>query len=383
MVKLISLSLFVLAVGLLSSISLMSVFHFSMIPAILFYSRSYSWKKFPKSGWALLSLCVILILSVWVNHDIISRPLKNILKVKYYLIGALSIVPFSYYFQKHLNLEQRNRVLKRLLWILLISASLATLSGLIGYFFGFNPLLGVEVSHARNGGLFGMVMTYGHSMAWLTLFVIGLSFQSEKVKNFISLKWLVFFSSIFLIGLFTSHVRGAWIAFFAGCFWINKRLTLFLILLCILGAGLLSLKDPRFLNNQILRVSSNEERLGCWLAAIKAVQEKPLLGYGYLNFEPNSRAIKERYHLPYPEFSGHAHNDLLEVLATSGLLGGACFLLWIFLWFQELLRRKDLSTQWAVPILVGFLASGLTQVTFNDGENTFFLMLVYALSIVL
>jgi O-antigen ligase len=150
-----------------------------------------------------------------------------------------------------------------------------------------------------------------------------------------------------------------------------------------LGAGLLSFKDPKFITNQIVRVDSNEERLGCWLAALKAVEEKPLLGYGYLNFEPNSRAIKERYHLPRPEFGGHAHNDLLEILATSGLLGGACFLLWICLWFQELLRRKDISTQLVIPILVGFLASGLTQVTFNDGENIFFFMLVYALSMVL
>jgi hypothetical protein len=36
-----------------------------------------------------------------------------------------------------------------------------------------------------------------------------------------------------------------------------------------------------------------------------------------------------------------------------------------------------------IPFIVAFLASGLTQVTFNDGENAFFLMIVYALSVVL
>lgn len=381
MVNLIPASLFVLAVGLLTSISLMTLFHLLILPCIIYYARDYSWKKFPKSAWALLGLSVVFILSVGLNHDSIARPWKNIFKVKYYVLGALSVIPFSYYFKSYLSPEKRIQILKKLLWTLFICSSLATLSGLIGYFTGFNPLRMAEVSTQRNGGLFGMVMTYGHSIAWLSLLCVSLCFHTEKIKGVISRSWLGFFTLVFLLGLFTSHVRGAWISFFVGCLAINKKVTAVLLLLCCLGVALMSFKDPNFIQTQIVRRGSNQERIGCWLGALAALKEKPILGYGYLNYEPHSQEIKQKYHLPEADFGGHAHNDLLEILATSGILGGLFFLGWIIFWFKEVWARKDLVTQLVIPIVFGFLASGLTQVTFNDGENAFFLMLVYALSL--
>ncbi len=380
---LVTVALFVLAAGLLTSISLMSGFHLLMAPAILFYLPKYRWKKFPKSGWALLFFSLSLVLSVLFNASDFSIPMKSILKTKYYWIGALSIVPFSFYFQEYLSSERKNKMLKELLWTLLVSASVATVSGLIGYYTGYNPLRMATVSSARNGGLFGMVMTYGHSIAWLSLGVAALAFQSEKVKHLISLRWLIFFLCIFLFGLFTSHVRGAWIAFLAGCLVIHRKLTVFGVLLLMVCVGGLSIYRSDFMEQQIIRRGSNEERLGCWLGAIKAFQEKPVLGWGYLNYEPHSKSIKQKYGLPHPEFGGHAHNDFLEILATSGVLGGISFLAWIFLWLREIKMRKDLGTSLVTPLWVAFLVSGLTQVTFNDGENTFFLMLLYSLSMVL
>ena len=376
-------SLVILSLGLLTSISLMAGFHLLMIPAILFYFKKYNWRKFPKSGWALLSLCLVLILSVLANHNFIDKPMKNILKVKYYLIGALSIIPLDAYFNHYLKPEKRDRVLKTLWVILLISSSLATLSGLVGYFTGFNPLRMVKVQSERNGGVFGMLMTYGHSIAWLSVFLLASCFNLKKLERIISPRWLLSATFISLIGLFTSHVRGAWIAFFAGCSFINKKITALLLGLCLLGILGAQMHNPKFFETQILRKTSNEERVGSWLAAVKAFEERPVLGYGYLNFEPHSVEIKERYHLPAAYFGGHAHNDVLEILATSGALGVVCFILWISFWILEILRRKDLGTKLTLPFIVAFLASGLTQVTFNDGENAFFLMIVYALSVVL
>ncbi len=377
------LSLVVLAVGLLTSISLMSGFHLLMILPILYCGKNYDWKKFPKSGWALLALVLILILSVVVNHNIVARPMKNIFKVKYYLIGALSLIPLRFYFQEYLTSEKSEKVLRGLLLTLLLASTAATVSGLIAYFTEFNPLRMAHVNSHRNGGVFGMLMTYGHSIAWLSVLLVAMSLQYKSVKKLITLRPLLFFTSISIVGLFTSHVRGAWIAFFAGCLIINKKLTAALIVLCVIGVMGMSKYDPSFWKTHILRNTSNKERVGCWLAAIKAFQEKPVLGLGYLNFEPYSKEIKVRYSLPDPDFGSHAHNDLLEILASSGILGGISFLLWVSLWIWEMLKRRDLATQLIIPFIVSFLVSGLTQVTFNDGENAFFLMIVYALSQVL
>ena len=91
---LVTVALFVLATGLLTSISLMSGFHLLMVLAILFYLPKYRWKKFPKSGWVLLAFAGILILSVAANLPLIERPFKNLFKVKYYLIGVFYCFPY-------------------------------------------------------------------------------------------------------------------------------------------------------------------------------------------------------------------------------------------------------------------------------------------------
>jgi O-antigen ligase len=381
--SLIFVALFLLAVGLLTSISVMAGFHVLMIPAILLCLRGYSWKSFPKSGWALLGFSVVLVLSVVFNQPLIARPLKNALKTKYFLLGALSIIPLQFYFQRYLVPEKRVKALKTLLLTLLISATIATLSGLIGYFTGYNPLRMAEVQTARNGGLFGMLITYAHSIAWLNVFLIVMCADYEKFKGLITKKWLYFFTSVSLVGLFTTYTRGAWIAFLAGCLLINKKFTALLVALCVVGVVALSIHDSGFWEKHILRRSSNSERWGCILGAVKAFQEKPVLGYGYLNFEPYSKEIKSKYHLPEASFGGHAHNDFAEILATSGALGALFFLMWLGLWIKEILHRGGLTSQMLIPFVAAFLVSGLTHVSLNDGENAFFLMIIYALSGVL
>ena len=380
---LILISLYILAVGLFTSISLMTGFHLLMIPAILLSAKDYDWKKFPRSGWALLAFAMALVLSVVVNRNIILRPSKNIFKTKYFLIGALSLIPLQFYFQQYLTVEKRRKVLGTLFFVLLTSACVATLSGLIGYFTGFNPLRMVHVSSNRNGGLFGMLITYAHSIAWLSVFLVGIGCHYEHFKSLISKKWLYFFTAVSLVGLFATHTRGAWISFLVGCSLINKKLTGVMCLLTVLGVIGLSLHNPHFWEEEIVRRGSNSERWGSALAAVKAFQEKPLFGYGYLNFEPNSPEIKARYQLPEPDFGGHAHNELLEIFATSGIFGAVCFVVWLILWIREIRNKNSSTAKLVLPFIGAFLASGLTHVSLNDGENAFFLMIFYALSEVL
>jgi O-antigen ligase len=383
MPKLILIALLILATGLLTSISLMAGFHILIFPAILGCWRKYDWKKFPKSGWALLALSLVLIVSVLANYSLVEKPFKSIFKVKYYVFGLFSIIPLDFYFNQYLNREKKQKVLKILLWVLLISSALATVSGLVGYFTGYNPLRLTHVDSNRNGGLFGMVMTYGHSMSWLAVLLVSVCANGKCVQNLVPRVPLLGFTALALTGLYTSHVRGAWLSFLAGSAWINKRITVGLLCLCLFTVGVVSYRHPDFIEKQIIRRGSNEERVGSWLGAIKAFEERPWLGYGFLNYEPFSREIKSRYHLPHADFGGHAHNDFLEILATSGLLGAICFVLWFGFWANEMWRKKGLFRDLVFPFIVAVVVSGFTQVTFSDGENTFFLMIVYALSQVL
>ncbi len=97
------MSLFFLAVGALTSISILSLSHVFMILPALYFIPKANYKNYPKSAWALLAFAIVLVLSVVVNQDIIANGYKNISKTKYFFIGFLSIAPLSWYFRKHLT----------------------------------------------------------------------------------------------------------------------------------------------------------------------------------------------------------------------------------------------------------------------------------------
>ena len=83
------------------------------------------------------------------------------------------------------------------------------------------------------------------------------------------------------------------------------------------------------------------ERLAHWQAALNMADAHPWLGVGLGNYE----AAYPRYGLPsWPRALGHAHNDYLNTLAETGLLGLSAYLLgWalIVAWTLRALRTRD------------------------------------------
>lgn len=378
--KLVSAALFVLSISLLTSNSLMTGFHLLVFPAILLCIGSYDWRRFPKSGWALLLLAGVMLLSVFTNLGAYARPLKVVFKTRYYILGALSIIPLDYYFNRYLTPEERTLLLKKLATLLLLTAGVANISGLIGYLTEFNPILMRKVHAGRNTGTFGLSITYAHSMAWFSVLLIGFWTQRKKIKGFLSDRSLVFSTFLSLTGLFTSLTRGALLGFLAGCVVINRKIATLCLALFVLGFTGAALRNPDFIEKKVFRQGSNQERLGCWLGAFQAFKNRPLLGYGFMNYDSVSSIIKKEYGLPKPEFQGHAHNDLLELMASTGFFGAFLFLTWLILWFSEAWKTGGLSRSLVIPFVVAFLVSGLTQVTFSDSENIVFVMFVYAIS---
>ena len=77
--------------------------------------------------------------------------------------------------------------------------------------------------------------------------------------------------------------------------------------------------------------------------------------------------------------AGHAHNNFLEHLASTGILGGLAFVLFCLLWMIDSYRRKDVIGEIIFPVTISFMVSGMVQYTFGDGENLFLLMLLWAI----
>lgn len=104
---------------------------------------------------------------------------------------------------------------------------------------------------------------------------------------------------------------------------------------------------------------SDTQRIAYWQTAIKAFEERPVFGYGYRNFEPNVVDIKQRHGIGWENLPGHAHNNFMEHLGSTGGLGLIAFTLFCLFWLWEMFRRKDLMGEISFVFIISFLISGM------------------------
>lgn len=377
--NLIKAALIILIIGLFNSISLMAVFHILMIIPIVYFIYKRGLKDLPNSTFALLAFCIVAAASVIFNQDVINNGYKNIFKLKYFIIGSLSIVPLTWFFNDYLR-NDRKRFIKILVNLFFISLLIATTSGLIGFYTGFNPLKYKVVDTYRNKGMFGMIMTYGYQASFAAILLAGFMNERKNLADYYNKPLLYITSIINILGLFLSYTRGALLGFIAGLFMMRKKVALITIAVFVIGGGVVSLVNPIFIKNEVIRKGSNDKRMTFWKASLYAFKERPLLGYGYKNFESNSKKIKEKYDLPFINNTGHSHNNFLQILSTTGVLGFVLYLLWLVLWIFESIKSDTVVSRIGFLFIVTFIIGGMTQSTIIDGENLFFIFAVYAVS---
>ena len=141
-------------------------------------------------------------------------------------------------------------------------------------------------------------------------------------------------------GLLASVARGAWLGAAAGvlayavwtrrldAIWEDRKkrnaVLAAALLLAALAAGAIY---NRF---NYRNKAAESTRVEIWKAAWAVFQENPIVGTGPDTFELEFRRRKSEAHVRKArssmEYQAHAHNDVLEVLATTGLLGGAAYL---------------------------------------------------------
>jgi O-antigen ligase len=180
--------------------------------------------------------------------------------------------------------------------------------------------------------------------------------------------------------LIASWSRGAWLGFAAGTavlifYWPQKRRQG--IIMLGLGAALLLIgmqfnlipasitervtsfsQDLQF--GDVRGVDINDtnyavlERLAHWQAALAMARDNVWLGVGFGNYEP---AYADYGLINWPAPLGHAHNYYLNLLAETGIIGLAAYLLlWTAVFWQtiRLLKRLDWPQR---GIALGLLAA--------------------------
>lgn len=368
-------ALMVLAIGLTTSMSLLALVHILIAVPCFYFINKTNFKEMPKSSWGLLGLSVAIIISILFNASIMVNGLVPIFKVKYFLFGFFMIAPLSWYFKYHFEVKK----IKYLLYFFCIASLVAGVAGTIGMMTGFNPVSMKIVNVHRNAGLFGMLLNYAHNLAFLQIIVFGLMLSAKEVEKFINKKFLYAVFIFNLFALYTTYSRGAILALLVAIpfYFIRSKKFFVLAMGFILLGGLIVFKINE---NDFSRGASDVVRKNMWKGAIAAFMERPILGYGYLNFEPHSKDIKIRNHIDNGMITGHAHNGHLEILATTGVVGAFFYLAWVLCWFVEMYKRNDLIGRIGIAFIITYIVGGLTQSTIGLGINLFFILGGYSIS---
>ncbi len=375
-------SLIVLSLGIFTSVSFTALAHiFLVIPGVYFCFKNYRSVKFSKTSWALLGVVVTIVLSLIFNLDIVPRPWATLLKIKYFVIPLLGVCALHAIPPKYFT----NRRISIVLNLFLFATTVASLSGIVAYYTGYNYLRGKASCHPdRACGLYGMYMTYGYGLSLFMVLLTGILLYRDEVKKWIPTWWMGLAFAINLLGLYLAFCRGGWIGYAVAlpCFFLkkNKKMIMALVtisvFLVILAFNFFAPLKQMAAN----REGSNAQRISFAQTAIVAFKERPFFGWGYRNFEPNVKALKEKYNIDHKYFGGHAHNNYLEHLASTGIFGCIALVIFSLLWAYENYKRDDLVSRLTFPFAISFIVSGQFQYTFGDGENIFLIMAVFMIS---
>jgi O-antigen ligase len=252
----------------------------------------------------------------------------------------------------------------------------------------------------RSAGLFGSPMQYGYIAgihACLPLAVAMLTFAQRHKHRLLFWGSCASFTCV-AASLVTTFTRGAWAAIAAAAlamaFMVNRKLVATVL------AGGAAVFTALFFGLDLFRIrmehffdpnyQSNVARLYLWKINWEIFKDYPILGAGYL--ENETRAGEYAARMGHPEaFTGHAHNNYLQMLSGTGISGFLTymFIIGFMLWLTWRLWNslpKDLI--WARAIALGAFGAqvvlhvgGFTECNFKAGATNHNVMVVWALVI--
>jgi O-antigen ligase len=195
------------------------------------------------------------------------------------------------------------------------------------------------------------------------------------------------FSILPVISLALTESRGVWLAFACALLvlFLNKfRFTFKKFILLLLLSSVASMLSGSFIKQRIEQTRYEFEqiqegnmntsiglRLQMWQAAVKLAEGNWLLGLGNEHFEKLELLYKQRkitkalydYHPP------HYHNQFIDSVVKSGLIGLA-FLLLLLILPLYLVRHTIKNTKNIVTAVVAlYVVMGLTDAPFYNGQT--------------
>lgn len=346
---------------------------------------------------SLLGFLIIAALGLWLN-----APQADFIKELGSLRWALLLYLLTYAFAIFPGI---NRFVYTILIVGTLMGAYAVFQHFTGidlrYEWGLRPTSAVTPAPIDNPDVFQSVGLMSHHLTYGYLFSMVFCFPLAALMLSARRSWAfrtLMLASTVVIGmsLVWTYGRGVWIAtaaavLFMGAYVSRKALFGLLILLGVVGVTLYSANDgfrQRLESIWSGDSRSNSDRQDLWRANVEMLGDHPWIGIGWNQNEGLVAKYYERLGITN-DFTGHAHNSYLQVLANTGILGFAFyafFILGFLLMTHRLWSEVPRTHYWHRVIVLAALgaqislhAGGLTQWNFGDAEVNHFFIFVLAL----
>lgn len=258
---------------------------------------------------------------------------------------------------------------------LLVLAKLVFLSLFIGGGFCIYNWL---IHGQRTGGLiFYMSFAGMLSMGIPAFFAAGLLAKAKQRPAFI-------IGTLFLlITAVANSTRGMWLSvlitittvIILAVEGIKKKIIICSVLGVILLAGFAFIPGVQQRVNTITnnKYQSNSERLLIWTSACNMYRDNPVIGVGFGRFK---KEYQGKYILPEAKERGlgHAHSNVMQMVAECGTIGTVTFLFWwlsaTWVSIKKWLKTRKLVWLMFFAIITGLLLTGLTEYNLGNSQIT-------------
>ena len=146
-----------------------------------------------------------------------------------------------------------------------------------------------------------------------------------------------------------------------------------LVATCVVVLALTIASDFEGVTSAVGRDEGLSGRAAIWLSAFQAIQERPLLGYGYEAFWQSDKTAAGSIWSSVGQNLFYSHNGLLEVWLGLGIVGvlavSGCFVVACRRSLNAAWRRFCLESVWPLALLFYLLLSNLTEVSLMKGNT--------------
>ena len=362
--KLMELSIYTLIVTAAFSISLVEIASTILIACWLIkvaVKRDISFFKYtPVKILAIFFLWNIL---SCINTDYPKESFRGIIKVAEYAAVFLAVAGLSY----------REKFVKRLLWVTVISSFIFCLNGFFQHVTGEGLIrhrtLTPQDSLRRISSSFIHPNDFGAYLVVISVVAI-----SVVISNAVSLKERIACSVLSvtaLFSLFLTQSRGAWLSFCAafivlGAIKARKVMLLFILVIVLIFFFLPQNVQERLYDLTDVQSGTSWERVMLWKGTTDMIKVHPVLGFGSNTYSRNFPKYKP---VEYPDYR-YAHNSYLQIASEIGIVGALFLIMFIIATLYYASRGIEQMTEGTRKALTLGLFAGMVGFSLNCFVDT-------------